>query len=400
MDELVLIDLRGIDVDVHDEAVLGEFRHLARHPVIEPHAHCDQQVGLIDGLVGVDAAVHAEHVQTPRIVARKRPESQKGHRDRDAGQPHEFAEFGGGVCRDHTATGVDHGPLGPLDGGSHLGDLLRMRLPHVGVIAGQIHRRIVVGHDLRELNVFRQVDQHGAGSPRGGNMECLPHHPGDVVGVGHQIVMFGDAATDFNNRRLLEGVCPDHARAHLAGERNHRDAVHLRVGDRRDEVERTGATGGHADTRLSSRSRVALGREAAALLVPRKDRPQSVCGAGERLVQRHAGTARVGEDHVHTVADQRLNNHVGTADEGCFGGAGSGDGGHGVDSSGVGWGWSGDGRSAPLQKYTKNGPPRQGSIFRRICRLRRLCRAPDGAGHAPSPDVASPALVGFVATSF
>jgi hypothetical protein len=22
-------------------------------------------------------------------------------------------------------------------------------------------------------------------------MECLPHHPGDVVGVGHQIVMFG-----------------------------------------------------------------------------------------------------------------------------------------------------------------------------------------------------------------
>ncbi len=44
---LVLVDLRGVDVDVDDLAVLGELLELAGHAVVEPHAQGDQQVGLV-----------------------------------------------------------------------------------------------------------------------------------------------------------------------------------------------------------------------------------------------------------------------------------------------------------------------------------------------------------------
>ena len=59
---LDLVDLRRVDVDVDDLAVLGELADLARHAVVEADAEGQQQVGFVDGIVGVNGAVHAEHV--------------------------------------------------------------------------------------------------------------------------------------------------------------------------------------------------------------------------------------------------------------------------------------------------------------------------------------------------
>ena len=53
---------------------LAELLHLAGHAVVEPHAQGEQQVGFVDGVVGIDAAVHAEHVERQRmVVAGKAP---------------------------------------------------------------------------------------------------------------------------------------------------------------------------------------------------------------------------------------------------------------------------------------------------------------------------------------
>ena len=102
---------------------------------------------------------------------------------------------------------------------------------------------------------------------------------------------------------------------HLAGDGDQRNAVELGVGDGRDQVRRAGAAGGHADARLAGGAGVALRREAAALLVPRQNRADLVVEARQRLVQRHAGPARIGEDHVDAVVDQRLHEDVGAAGE-------------------------------------------------------------------------------------
>ena len=58
---------------MNDLGVLGKRLQLAGHTVIKTHAQRQQQVAIADRLVGVDAAVHAQHVQAQRIVAGKGP---------------------------------------------------------------------------------------------------------------------------------------------------------------------------------------------------------------------------------------------------------------------------------------------------------------------------------------
>ena len=83
--DLVLVDLRRVDVDVDDLAVLGELADLAGDAVVEAHAEGQQQVGLVDGVVGVDGAVHAEHVQAEEVLAREAAQAVQRQGDGDAG---------------------------------------------------------------------------------------------------------------------------------------------------------------------------------------------------------------------------------------------------------------------------------------------------------------------------
>ena len=136
-----------------------------------------------------------------------------------------------GVAADDAAAGVDHRPLGALDRRRHLRDLLGLGLALFDVIARQVHRRVVVGHDLRLLHVLRHVDQHRARPARRGDVKRLAHDAGHVVDVGHQIMVLGDAAADFDDRRFLKGIGADHGGPDLAGDGDQRNAVQLGVGD-------------------------------------------------------------------------------------------------------------------------------------------------------------------------
>ena len=130
-----------------------------------------------------------------------------------------------------------------------------------------------------------------------------------------------------DHRRLLERVAADHGRRHLPGDADQRDAVELRVGDRRHQVRGAGAGGRHRDAHLAGRAGYPLGGKRAALLVPRQDRSQFVRDARQRLVQRHAAAAGIGEDRLNAVPHQRLDQDVGPRDQLCLGG-GLGGGGH------------------------------------------------------------------------
>ena len=51
--------------------MLGELADLARHAVVEAHADGEQQVGLVDRVVGVNGAVHAEPFQRKLVRLRE-----------------------------------------------------------------------------------------------------------------------------------------------------------------------------------------------------------------------------------------------------------------------------------------------------------------------------------------
>ena len=70
----------------------------------------------------------------------------------------------------------------------------------------------------------------------------------------------------------------------------------------------------------------------------RQDGAELVAEAGERLVDRHAGAARIGEDHIDAVVDQGLDQDIGPAGQFVLR-LGLGDSRHGITSMRV---WKGE----------------------------------------------------------
>ena len=93
MSFLVLVNFGCVNVDMHDLAVLRKLFQLARDSIIKTHPERQQQVRLVDRIVGVDSAVHAQHVQRLGMSPRENSQTHHRHRDRNAGPQSELREF-------------------------------------------------------------------------------------------------------------------------------------------------------------------------------------------------------------------------------------------------------------------------------------------------------------------
>ena len=112
------------------------------------------------------------------------------------------------------------------------------------VVAGDVDRlRVAVPLDLGVEDVLRDVDEHRAGAAGPRDVERLLHHARDLAGVGHEPVVLRDRHRDAGDVRLLERVRADERGGDVRRHRDERHRVHVRVGDRGDEVRRAGAGG-------------------------------------------------------------------------------------------------------------------------------------------------------------
>ncbi len=216
------------------------------------------------------------------------------------------------VRRDDPAAGVDHGLRRAGHEGQHLAQDLVVRpvlLGDVGV--AEFGRRREDRLELRLLDVLGDVDHDRPGPAGAGEMERLLHDPRQLVHVHHQIGMLHHRQGHPEEVGLLEGHLADELRHHLPGDRHERDRVHVGVGDRRHQVGGSRPAGGHAHADLAGDPRITLGRERAALLVPGQDDPNLV-GPRQRLVELLRGAARISEDDLDPLADQALDDRVGT----------------------------------------------------------------------------------------
>ena len=120
MSGLVLVQFRRVDVDVDDLAVLGEFADLARDAVVKADAERQEQVGLINGVVRIDGAVHAEHVQAKKMLTGEsaEPVQRQGHGD--AGLVREFRSSPAAPM-DDAAAGVNDGSFTGADQAATIG---------------------------------------------------------------------------------------------------------------------------------------------------------------------------------------------------------------------------------------------------------------------------------------
>jgi hypothetical protein len=91
--------------------------------------------------------------------------------------------------------------------------------------------------------------------------------------------------------------------------------IHLGVGQTGDEIGGPRPAGRDAHADPASAARVALGGEAAPLLVPRQNGAQLSGKPRQRLVDRHRRPAWVGEYDLDAVVDQTLNQDIGTGQQ-------------------------------------------------------------------------------------
>ena len=144
-------------VDVHDLAVLGKLAQLSGNPVVEADAQGQEEVRLVDGVIGVDGAVHAEHLQAQEVVAGETAQSQQGQGHGDPRTIDKSAEVLGSARGDDAAAGIDDRPPAFADHGEQGLELVARGQPFRAV-TGEVHGRIVVGNGHAVLHVLGHVE--------------------------------------------------------------------------------------------------------------------------------------------------------------------------------------------------------------------------------------------------
>ena len=153
--------------------------------------------------------------------------------------------------------------------------------------------------------VLGDVDVDGAGPAGPRDVERLGHDARQVVGIAHEVVVLGHRQRDAVDVDLLERVLADQRGGHVAGDGDHRHRVEERGPDPGHEVGRARTGGAHAHPDPTGHPGVAVGGVRAALLVADEDVAQLGIVA-EDVVERQDHAARVAEEDVDALAQQRL----------------------------------------------------------------------------------------------
>ena len=158
--------------------------------------------------------------------------------------------------------------------------------------------------------VLCDIDQHGTGTSRGGDVKGLFDGQWNVFCVLYQEAVFRDGHHDSADIGLLESVSADGRGVHLTGDGHEWRGVHVGVTDRSHKIRRPRAGGGEADPNLPARDGVAFSGMPAALFVAHQDvldlrvEQRVVCGQ-----DRPAGDT---EGYLHPDALERLDERLRT----------------------------------------------------------------------------------------
>ncbi|KAK72916.1 hypothetical protein L573_2108 [Bordetella holmesii H620] len=311
VDAHALGDRRGIDVDVDDLArVLREMARIADDAVIEARPDGQQHVAVLHRHVRLVGAVHAGHAQEAVVGGRHRAQAHQGVGARRAGLVHQVAQGLGGIGQDHAAARVDHGTLGVQQHLHGLLDLALVPLVHRRVRA---HRDLALGRRvlaLRDGDVLRDIDQHGAGTAGAGDEEGTAHGLGQVLDVAHQEVVLDAGTRDAHGVAFLEGILADGRSRHLAADDDHGDGVHVGGGDAGDGIGDARTAGHQAYAHFLRGARVRVGGVHGSLLVTHQNVLEFVL-LENRVVDVKHRAARVAENVFHAFFGQAAHDDVG-----------------------------------------------------------------------------------------
>ena len=162
----------------------------------------------------------------------------------------------------------------------------------------------------RYRNVFRNIDQNGAGTACFGNIESPAHGFGQILDVAHQEVVLYAWASNTHGVALLESVFTNGVRGHLAADDHHGNGVHVRGGNTSNRVGQAGAAGNQCNAYLVRRARISICRMHSRLLMTNKYVFEVVLLV-DCVVNVQHGAARITENVVYALFGQAAHDDVG-----------------------------------------------------------------------------------------
>ena len=213
----------------------------------------------------------------------------------------------------NAAAAADQRALCGCDCLQSLFDLERMAL-YARLVADDFGLfRINEFRDLVFLNIGGHVDQHGAGTACGCDVERLLKDPRQIRGVFDKVAVLCKGLARAGDIGLLEHVAPELLRIDLSGDGDHRDGVHIRGCNPGDEIGRAGAGGSDAYAGFAAGTGVSVGHVCGVLLLAHKD--VFDFGLVKHIVERADGCARIPEGDGNAFLFQTLHHDFSTADQ-------------------------------------------------------------------------------------
>src|SRR5262249_14880870 len=122
--------------------------------------------------------------------------------------------------------------------------------------------------------------------------------------------MLHDRESHTEDIGLLERSSPNHLLRNLSRDRHDRNGIHIGVRNAGNQVGRPRPGSCHTDAWPSGRSSIAFSSKTAALFVSWENGPD-FGGPRQRLMDRHAGSARISEDYLYTLSFHGSDEHLG-----------------------------------------------------------------------------------------
>ena len=305
----VLADFRRVDVDMDHACARSERVELAGDAVVETCADRDQQIATLHGAGRRDCAVHAEHAKHLRIGIGHNAARRKGGDDRSAGHFRQLLDQLARVGTHRAAADVQHRTVRLLEQLRRVGQHATVRLGG-RVVARQNHAlRPGIIH-LAGLRGLGDVHHHRSRTAGACDVVRLGQHARNVLRAGDEVRMLDHRIGGADDIGFLESVRADGVHADLAGDDDHRNGIHVRVGDRGDHVRRARTGSDDAHAHLSGGQRVAFCRMSGGLLVTHQHEAELRIVL-DGIVDGQNRTARNAEDVLDAQILQRTNQRFG-----------------------------------------------------------------------------------------
>jgi hypothetical protein len=86
------------------------------------------------------------------------------------------------------------------------------------------------------LDIFRDVDQHGARSISGRQCKGLPHHRWDTGDTGNEEALLGNRGRNRHDIHFLKGILAEQVGGYVAGNRYDWYGIAVGIGDAGHEI--------------------------------------------------------------------------------------------------------------------------------------------------------------------